>query len=66
MQPLDESSKHILDLASTSIWVGSLIKVLPAIAALVSIVWGCIRIYETRTVQKLLGRTPKTRKEDRE
>jgi uncharacterized membrane protein YesL len=29
---------------------------LPAIAALVTIVWTCIRVYETKTVQALIAR----------
>jgi len=32
-------------------------QVLPAIAALFTIVWTLIRIYETKTIQKLLGKT---------
>ncbi len=30
---------------------------LPHLASLVTLVWGLIRIYETKTVQKLLGRS---------
>ena len=46
------------DVISLSIVVGTLVQYLPAVAAVVSIVWGCIRIYETKTVQNLLGRKP--------
>jgi hypothetical protein len=28
---------------------------LPSLSLLVTIVWGCIRIYETKTVQRWLG-----------
>lgn len=44
--------------------VGTVFQWLPAIASLFSIVWMCIRIYETRTVQRLLGNTVKTRASD--
>ena len=53
---LDESLKHVLDGVSVIATVGSLIEMLPSIAALFTIVWTGIRIYETDTVQKLLGR----------
>jgi len=36
--------------------VGTLVEALPSIAALISIVWGLIRIWETETVKKLTGR----------
>ncbi len=51
---MDEQTKHIIDLFSLGTVVATLTNILPAIAAIVSIVWGCIRIYETQTVQRLL------------
>jgi hypothetical protein len=57
MEHLQESTKHVLDTASIATAVGTMMQVLPAIAALFTIVWTCIRIYETKTVQKLLGKT---------
>lgn len=60
-----DTPKYIMDATSIGIWAGALIEILPAIAALVSIIWGIIRIYETRTVQRLLGKQPKTRKSDK-
>jgi hypothetical protein len=36
--------------------VGTLVEMLPSIAALFTIVWTLIRIWETKTVQNLLGR----------
>jgi len=56
MEHLQESTKHILDTASIATAVGTIMQVLPAIAALFTIIWTCIRIYETKTVQKLLGK----------
>ena len=42
------------DLLSLGVVVGTLAQVLPAIAALFTIVWTGIRIYESKTVQNLL------------
>lgn len=54
-----ESSKHVADGISLGTAFGTLIGVLPGIAALLSIIWSAIRIYESRTMQKLLGHNPK-------
>jgi hypothetical protein len=51
-----ETTKHVVDALSLVTVVGTLIQLLPAIAALFTIVWTAIRIYETNTVQKLLGK----------
>jgi len=51
-----ETLKHILDGASLITVIGTLVEFLPAVSALLSIVWVAIRIYETDTVQKLLNR----------
>ena len=53
---IDEASKHILDGLSIATVLGTLVQVLPSIAAVLSIVWSVIRIYETKTVQGWLGR----------
>ena len=53
---LSDATKHIIDGASIATAVGTLMQVLPAVAALFTIVWTAIRIYETKTVQKLLGK----------
>lgn len=50
-----ETTKHLVDAASVVTVVGTIMDVLPAIAALFTIIWTLIRIYETDTVQKLLG-----------
>jgi hypothetical protein len=52
---LTEATKHIIDGASIATAVGTLMQVLPAIAALFTIIWTVIRIYETKTMQRLLG-----------
>jgi hypothetical protein len=53
---MDETTRAGLDALSVLTVVGTLIDMLPSIAAVVTIVWTSIRIYETDTVQKLLGR----------
>lgn len=49
-----EGTKHAIDAISVFTVVGTLSDMLPPIAALVTIVWTGIRIYETKTVQKAL------------
>lgn len=56
---MDGTTKHILDALSFITVVGTLVEMLPSIAALFTIVWTGIRIYETNTVQKLLGKGDK-------
>jgi len=51
-----ETVKHILDGASILTVVGTLVEFLPAVSALLSIIWIAIRIYETDTIQQLVGR----------
>jgi glycerol-3-phosphate acyltransferase PlsY len=53
---LTDATKHVIDGASIATAVGTMMQVLPAIAAVFTIVWTVIRIYETKTVQKLLGK----------
>lgn len=51
-----ETVKHVVDALSIVTVVGTLIDMLPSIAAMFTIVWTAIRIYETDTVQGLIGR----------
>jgi hypothetical protein len=44
------------DVLSLAVVASTLLEWLPALAAVVSIIWGVIRIYETRTVQALVAR----------
>lgn len=53
---LDEGVKHLVDALSLVTVLGTLIDMLPSIAALFTIVWTAIRIYETDTVQGWLGK----------
>ena len=51
LDSMNDSIKHAVDTASIATVVGTLTHMLPSIAALFSIVWSAIRIYETDTVQ---------------
>jgi hypothetical protein len=53
---LTEGTKHVLDGLSVITVLGALVDILPAIAALFTIVWTGIRIYETKTVQEWVNR----------
>jgi hypothetical protein len=53
-----ESTKTLVDGLSVVTVVGTLGDLLPPMAALFTIIWTVIRIYETKTVQRLLGRKP--------
>lgn len=54
-QDPDHVAKATMDIMSLFVVAGTLIDALPSIAAGVSVLWGCIRIYETETVQRWLG-----------
>lgn len=56
MSAASEGAKQTMDAISVFTVVGTLGEMLPPLAALVTIVWTGIRIYETRTVQRLLGK----------
>ena len=51
-----ETAKSAGDAVSLVTVVGTLAEVLPAIAALLTIVWTLFRIYETDTVRGWLGK----------
>jgi hypothetical protein len=53
-----ESTKTFVDGLSVVTVVGTIGEMLPPLAALFTLVWTAIRIYETKTVQRLLGRKP--------
>jgi hypothetical protein len=54
-----EGTKHVIDSISVLTVVGTLADILPPIAALLTIVWTGIRIFETQTVQGWLGKNKK-------
>lgn len=51
-----ETLKHMIDGASILTVIGTLVEFLPAVSAVLSIIWVAIRIYETDTVKRLMGR----------
>jgi len=51
-----EVTKHALDAVSVITVVGTLVDVLPAIAALFTIIWTAFRIWETDTVRQWTNR----------
>ena len=55
-QHAPETIKHVTDGLSILTVIGTLAEILPALAALFSIIWSCFRIYETETVQNWLKR----------
>ena len=59
-----EATKQAVDAVSVVTVIGTLADVLPAIAALFTIVWTGFRIYELQTVQNWLGKGDKDEKAD--
>ena len=51
----DETVKYVIDGVSFLTVVGTLAEMLPAVAAIFTIVWTAIRIWETKTVQGWLN-----------
>jgi hypothetical protein len=60
---LGEGIKNLFDGLSVITVLGTLIDMLPSIAALFTIIWTAIRIYETDTVRRIMGRKDNARKE---
>jgi len=56
IEHVSEPAKHVVDALSILTVLGTLVEILPAIAALLSIIWSLLRIYESKTVQRWLGR----------
>ena len=61
---IDESTKDVLDVAAASTAVMSLAAWLPPTASLLTIVWLGLRIYESDTVQGILGKKKQLDKQD--
>jgi hypothetical protein len=49
-----EATKTVVDALSVMTVLGTLMQWLPSVAALFTIIWTAIRIYETKTVQKFI------------
>jgi hypothetical protein len=56
LQTATEGTKQIVDAVSVVTVVGTLGDILPPMAALFTLIWTAIRIYETETVQKILSK----------
>ena len=56
MLKMDETTKHLIDLSAIFTAVGTMMSILPVLASLFTIIWMGIRIWETKTVQKLFGK----------
>ena len=51
-----ENIKHIVDALSIATVIGTLVDMLPSVAAGFTIVWTVIRIWETETVKRWTNR----------
>ena len=58
---MDEGMKQVVDTVSVATTVGALAGMLPSLAAIATIIWTLIRIWETDTMQDLF---PRKRKRD--
>ena len=56
MLKMDETTKHLIDLSAIFTAVGTMMSILPVLASLFTIIWMGIRIWETKTVQKLFNK----------
>ncbi len=53
---MQEESKAIIDVLAIGGTVGTVAGLLPPLAALITILWTCLRIWETDTVQNLFNK----------
>lgn len=51
-----EAAAKTVDALSVGVLIGTIFQWLPAVASLLTIIWTAIRIYESKTVQRWLGR----------
>lgn len=56
--PAEIATKVAGDVLSLGVVLGTLAQVLPSIAAVFTIIWTAIRIYETKTVQRFFQSRP--------
>ena len=49
---MNDHAKAVIDLSSITVVLATLVEWLPAAAALASLIWSVIRIYESQTVQR--------------
>jgi hypothetical protein len=53
---MSDQLKHWIDAISVTTVLATLTAWLPPLAALASLLWSLVRLWETKTVQKLFGR----------
>lgn len=51
----NDNTPNVVDAGAVTLWLATIVNVLPSIAAILSIIWFAIRILESETVQKMLG-----------
>lgn len=51
-----EDLKHLLDISSVVSAVGAFFKMLPDVAALLTVIWFALRIWESETVKEWRGK----------
>ena len=56
MDSTPENTKYMIDALSLVTVLGTIMNWLPSVAAVFTIIWTAIRIYETKTVQGWLGK----------
>ena len=56
---MNDHAKAVIDLSSITVVLATLVEWLPAAAALASLIWSVIRIYETETVQRWIKKCRK-------
>ena len=56
MTQFTEDAKHLIDVLSIATVIGTLVEMLPSVAAIFTIMWTAIRIWETDTVRRWTGR----------
>jgi hypothetical protein len=66
LQQADEHIKQVGDALSIITVVGTLAELLPAMAAILTIVWTAIRIWETDTIQYIFKRKKTNETEPKE
>ena len=50
------NDKNVFDWGAVAISLGTLFEYLPAAASLLSVIWLLLRIWESDTVQRMIGR----------
>lgn len=52
---MTEEAKQVTDVAAGGVTISAFMAWIPEVTALLSLVWVCIRIYETDTIKKIIG-----------